>query len=82
MEDLKGLAVPSVLHRPMQLHLRLQNFLITRKKHYGVATVDGETLLASQGKRVCFLLDAATTEIDQVAKSVGDALSTATVQNF
>ena len=53
---------------------QIAEFLITRKKHYGVATVDGETLLASQGNEYAFL-DAATTEIDQVAKSVGDALS-------
>ena len=53
---------------------QIAEFLITRKKHYGVATVDGETLLASQGNEYAFL-DAAVTEIDQVAKSVGDALS-------
>tara|TARA_A100000172_G_scaffold74414_1_gene56487 strand:- start:1757 stop:2827 length:1071 start_codon:yes stop_codon:yes gene_type:complete len=53
---------------------QVAEFLLTRKKHYGVATVDGETLLASQGNEYAFL-DAATTEIDQTAKSVGDALS-------
>ena len=55
---------------------QLAEFLLTRKKHYGVATIDGETLLASQGNEYAFL-EAATTEIDQVAKSVGDALSKA-----
>jgi len=53
---------------------QIAEFLITRKKHYGVATIDGETLLSSQGSEYAFL-DAATTEIDQTAKSVGDALS-------
>lgn len=82
----KSLPVPVIFGRPQGVSANFANaqsnasatqvaeFLLTRKKHYGVATVDGETLLASQGNEYAFL-DAATTEIDQTAKSVGDALS-------
>ena len=82
----KNLPIPVIYGRPQGVSStfstaqsnatasQIAEFLITRKKHYGVATVDGETLLASQGNEYAFL-DAAVTEIDQVAKSVGDALS-------
>ena len=82
----KNMPVPVIYGRPQGVSAtfstaqsnatasQIAEFLITRKKHYGVATVDNETLLASQGNEYAFL-DAATTEIDQVAKSVGDALS-------
>ena len=82
----KNLPIPVIYGRPQGVSStfstaqsnatasQIAEFLITRKKHYGGATVDGETLLASQGNEYAFL-DAAVTEIDQVAKSVGDALS-------
>ena len=82
----KNLPIPVIYGRPQGVSStfstaqsnatasQIAEFLITRKKHYGVATVHGETLLASQGNEYAFL-DAAVTEIDQVAKSVGDALS-------
>ena len=82
----KNLPIPVIYGRPQGVSStfstaqsnatasQIAEFLITRKRHYGVATVDGETLLASQGNEYAFL-DAAVTEIDQVAKSVGDALS-------
>jgi len=82
----KNLPIPVIYGRPQGVSStfstaqsnatasQIAEFLITRKKHYGVATIDGETLLASQGNEYAFL-DAAVTEIDQVAKSVGDALS-------
>jgi len=82
----KSMPIPVIFGRPQGVSANFANaqsnasatqvaeFLLTRKKHYGVATVDGETLLASQGNEYAFL-DAATTEIDQTAKSVGDALS-------
>mgnify|MGYP003134273225 CR=1 FL=1 len=82
----KSMPIPVIFGRPQGVSANFANaqsnasatqvaeFLLTRKKHYGVATVDGETLLASSGNEYAFL-DAATTEIDQTAKSVGDALS-------
>ena len=82
----KNLPIPVIYGRPQGVSStfstaqsnatasQIAEFLITRKRHYGVATIDGETLLASQGNEYAFL-DAAVTEIDQVAKSVGDALS-------
>lgn len=82
----KSMPIPIIHGRPQGVSATFSNaqsnatatqiaeFLLTRKKHYGVATIDGETLLASQGNEFAFL-DAATTEIDQTAKSVGDALS-------
>lgn len=82
----KSMPIPVIFGRPQGVSANFANaqsnasatqvaeFLLTRKRHYGVATVDGETLLASQGNEYAFL-DAATTEIDQTAKSVGDALS-------
>ena len=82
----KNLPIPVIYGRPQGVSStfstaqsnatasQIAEFLITRKKHYGVATIDGETLLASSGNEYAFL-DAAVTEIDQVAKSVGDALS-------
>ena len=84
----KNMPIPVIFGRPQGVSAtfstaqsnasasQLAEFLLTRKKHYGVATIDGETLLASQGNEYAFL-EAATTEIDQVAKSVGDALSKA-----
>jgi hypothetical protein len=50
-------------------------FLLTRKTNYGVAQISGEAAAASQGDRYSFL-DAMTTEIDGVLRSVGDSIST------
>ena len=53
---------------------KIGEFLMTRKKNYGVVTVDGETMLAAEGDEYAFL-NAITTEIDGALKSVGDSLS-------
>lgn len=53
---------------------KIGEFLMTRKKNYGVVTIDGETMEAAQGDEYTFL-NAVTTEIDGALKSVGDALS-------
>ena len=54
---------------------KVGEFLLTRKTNYGVAQVSGEAAAASQGDRYSFL-DAMTTEIDGVLRSVGDSIST------
>ena len=54
---------------------KVGEFLLTRKTNYGVAQVSGEAAAASQGDKYSFL-DAMTTEIDGVLRSVGDSIST------
>ena len=54
---------------------KVGEFLLTRKTNYGVAQISGEAAAASQGDRYSFL-DAMTTEIDGVLRSVGDSIST------
>ncbi len=53
---------------------KIGEFLITRKTNYGVATISGEAVAASEGDRYSFL-NAMTTEIDGVMRSVGDSIS-------
>tara|TARA_R110000824_G_scaffold171502_3_gene349149 strand:+ start:3058 stop:4272 length:1215 start_codon:yes stop_codon:yes gene_type:complete len=53
---------------------KVVEFLLTRKKDYGVVTIGGEVLEASQGNEYAFL-SAATTEINGILKSLGDSLS-------
>ena len=53
---------------------KIGEFLLTRKSNYGVATISGEAVAASEGDRFSFL-NAMTTEIDGVMRSVGDSIS-------
>jgi hypothetical protein len=53
---------------------KIGEFLLTRKTNYGVATISGEAVAASEGDRYSFL-NAMTTEIDGVMRSVGDSIS-------
>jgi hypothetical protein len=53
---------------------QIGEFLLTRKSNYGVATISGEAVAASEGDRYSFL-NAMTTEIDGVMRSVGDSIS-------
>lgn len=53
---------------------KIGEFLLTRKANYGVATISGEAVAASEGDRYSFL-NAMTTEIDGVMRSVGDSIS-------
>jgi len=53
---------------------KIGEFLLTRKPNYGVATISGEAVAASEGDRYSFL-NAMTTEIDSVMRSVGDSIS-------
>lgn len=53
---------------------KIVEFLLTRKKNYGVVTIDGETLEASQGNEYAFL-SATTTEINGILRSIADDLS-------
>ena len=53
---------------------QIGEFLLTRKANYGVATISGEAVAASEGDRYSFL-NAMTTEIDGVMRSVGDSIS-------
>ena len=55
---------------------KIGEFLMTRKTRYGVATISGEAVAASEGDRFSFL-NAMTTEIDGVLRSVGDSVATA-----
>ena len=55
---------------------KIGEFLLTRKANYGVATISGEAVAASEGDRYSFL-NAMTTEIDGVMRSVGDSISKA-----
>jgi len=53
---------------------KIGEFLLTRKANYGVATISGEAVASSEGDRYSFL-NAMTTEIDGVMRSVGDSIS-------
>ena len=53
---------------------KVDDFLLTRVSKYGVATLSGEVVAASEGDRYAFL-SASTTEIDNIIKSVGDSIS-------
>lgn len=53
---------------------KLGAFALTRAKDYGVATVDNETLLASEGDANAFM-EAATVEIDGIINSVSRSLA-------
>ena len=55
---------------------KIGEFLMTRQTAYGVATIAGEAVAASEGDRFSFL-NAMTTEIDGVLRSVGDSIATA-----
>ena len=55
---------------------KIGEFLLTRVSNYGVATISGEAVAASEGDRYSFL-NAMTTEIDGVMRSVGDSISKA-----
>jgi len=52
----------------------LDDFLLTRTTKYGVATLAGESVAASEGDRFSFLSQS-TTEINNTIKSVGDAIA-------
>tara|TARA_R100001530_G_scaffold53480_2_gene39487 strand:- start:154 stop:1368 length:1215 start_codon:yes stop_codon:yes gene_type:complete len=54
---------------------KIDDFLLTRVSKYGVATISGEAVAASEGDRYSFL-SASTTEIDNIIKSVGASVST------
>lgn len=53
---------------------KYEDFVITRARDYGLASIDNETLLAAQGDKNAFL-EAATSEIDGVINSVKQSLS-------
>ena len=53
---------------------KIGEFLLTRVSNYGVATISGEAVAASEGDRYSFL-NSMTTEIDGVMRSVGDSIS-------
>ena len=55
---------------------KIGEFLLTRVSNYGVATISGEAVAASEGDRYSFL-NSMTTEIDGVMRSVGDSISKA-----
>ena len=52
----------------------IDDFLLTRTTKYGVATLSGEAVAASEGDRFSFL-SAASTEINNTIKSVGAAIA-------
>jgi hypothetical protein len=54
--------------------VQVEAFTITRKKDYGLASIDNETLEASKGDKNAFL-EAAATQIDGVIDSVTDSLA-------
>lgn len=56
--------------------VKVEAFTITRKKDYGLASIDNETLEASKGDKNSFL-EAATTQIDGVIDEVGRSLAIA-----
>lgn len=55
---------------------KLDDFLLTRVKDYSIATIDNETLLASQGDANAFM-EAATLEIDGAINSLTRSLAVA-----
>lgn len=54
---------------------KFNDFLITRVKDYSLASVDGETSLATQGDSAAFI-EAMTSEIDSAMESLADAHET------
>ena len=52
----------------------IDDFLLTRTTKYGVATLSGEAVAASEGDRFAFL-SASSTEINNTIKSVGAAIA-------
>lgn len=55
---------------------QLTDFVLTRNHDYGIATIDNETLEASQGDKGSFL-EAATTEINGIINSLSRSLAIA-----
>lgn len=53
---------------------RVTDFVLTRVKDYGVATIDNETLLASEGDANAFM-EAATLEIDGIINAITRSLA-------
>lgn len=53
---------------------KLDDFIITRVKNYGIATIDNETLEASKGDANAFM-EAATTEIDGTIRELTNAMA-------
>jgi hypothetical protein len=53
---------------------RFEDFLLTRRKDYSVATVDGETAEASQGDSAAFI-SAVTAQVDGALRSLADSHS-------
>jgi len=53
---------------------RLDDFIITRIKNYGIATIDNETLEASKGDANAFM-EAATTEIDGTIRELTNSIA-------
>lgn len=53
---------------------QLDDFIMTRKHDYGIATIDNETMLASEGDNDA-MLDAASTEIDGIINSLSQSAS-------
>ncbi len=53
---------------------KIEDFILTRKKDYSIATIDNETLEASKGDGNAFM-DAATTEIDGAINSLTRSLA-------
>lgn len=53
---------------------KITQFTLTRVKDYGVATIDNETMLASEGDANAFI-EAATTEIDGIINAVTRSLA-------
>jgi len=59
---------------------KLDDFLLTRVKDYSIATIDNETLLASEGNVNAFL-EAATVEIDGAINSLTRSIATKIYRN-
>ncbi len=55
-------------------HTRVTDFVLVRKKDYGVVTIDNETLEASMGNENAFI-EARTTEIDGIINSLTRSLA-------
>lgn len=53
---------------------KVTDFVLTRAKDYGIATIDNETMLASEGDANAFM-DAATLEIDGIINSLTRSLA-------
>lgn len=53
---------------------KITDFVLTRVKDYGIATIDNETMLASEGDANAFM-EAATTEIDGIINAVTRSLA-------